>query len=82
MESTVTTKNMISIPVAIARSFGIRPGWKLDWSLGARSDEIVIRVIPDRIEQARRLHGQGKSHANGRDVVSELIQERMEEEER
>ena len=73
---------MTSIPSKISKSTGIRPGWKLDWTLGDKPDEILVRVIPDRAEQARRLFGQGKDHAGGRDVVADLIRERDEEPER
>jgi bifunctional DNA-binding transcriptional regulator/antitoxin component of YhaV-PrlF toxin-antitoxin module len=79
MESTVTTKNMISIPVAVARKMGIRPGWKLEWVFGDKPDELKVKVIPDRIEMAKRLFGKGENLARGRDVLAELIREREEE---
>jgi bifunctional DNA-binding transcriptional regulator/antitoxin component of YhaV-PrlF toxin-antitoxin module len=79
METTVTTKNMVSIPQALARELGIRPGWKLDWTVGEGPDEIIVRLIPDRAEMARRIHGRGKEFAPGRDAVAELISEREEE---
>jgi bifunctional DNA-binding transcriptional regulator/antitoxin component of YhaV-PrlF toxin-antitoxin module len=82
MESTVTTKNMTSIPVSVSRAVGIRPGWKLDWALGDRPDELLVKVIPDRAEQARRLFGQGQDRGAGRDAVAELIRDRDEEDER
>jgi bifunctional DNA-binding transcriptional regulator/antitoxin component of YhaV-PrlF toxin-antitoxin module len=79
MESTVTTKNMTSIPVAVARKTGIRPGWKLEWILGDKPDELTVRVIPDRTEMANRLFGKGENLARGRDVLADLIREREEE---
>ncbi len=79
MESTVTTKNMTSIPVAVARKTGIRPGWKLEWILGDKPDELTVKVIPDRTEMAKRLFGKGENLAHGRDVLAELIREREEE---
>lgn len=79
MISTVTTKNMVSIPQAISRQLGIKPGWKLDWQECKTSDEIVVRVIPDRAEAGRRLLGQGKVLASDRDSVSELVAEREAE---
>lgn len=79
MESTVTTKNMISIPVAITRKLGIKPGWKLDWKLGDTTDELTVKVIPDRVEMAKRLFGKGETLARGRDVLADLIREREEE---
>jgi hypothetical protein len=73
---------MTSIPVSISRSIGIRPGWKLDWNLGKGPDELLVKVIPDRAEQARRLFGQGKQRGAGRDAVADLIREREEEDRR
>lgn len=70
---------MVSIPQAISRQLGIKPGWKLDWSLCENPDELVVRVIPDRAEAGRRLLGRGKDLASGRDSVSELVAEREAE---
>ena len=75
----MTTKNMTSIPSAIARALGIRPGWKLAWSLSGKEDELVVRVIPDRAEQARRLFGGGKELAAKERAVADLVREREEE---
>lgn len=79
MESTVTTKNMTSIPVAITRALGINPGWKLDWILMGNKSEVLVKVIPDRAEMARRLFGQGKKPADAQDAVAGLVRERDEE---
>ncbi len=79
MESTVTTKNMTSIPVAVTRKTGIKPGWKLEWVFGDKPDELTVKVIPDRFEIAKRLFGKGENLARGRDVLAELIHEREEE---
>lgn len=76
MESTITTKNMVSIPVAIARRYGILPGWKLSWEPGPGEDEILIRVIPDRAQRARKLLGAGREYSPGRKAVAELVAER------
>jgi bifunctional DNA-binding transcriptional regulator/antitoxin component of YhaV-PrlF toxin-antitoxin module len=79
METRVSTKNMISIPQAIARELGIRPGWKLDWRKGDQEDELVVTVIPDRAELARRLFGSGRLLSPDRDAVAELVSERDQE---
>ena len=63
----------------IARRFGVKPGFSLDWFETGKPDEIMIRVIPDRKELSRRLKGAGKSYSPVRDSVRELIQERTEE---
>jgi hypothetical protein len=79
MESTVSTKNMVSIPQAIARLTGITPGWKLDWRIGEQPDELIVTVIPDRAERARRLLGKGLRYAPERDAGNELVAEREAE---
>ncbi len=79
MESTVTTKNMVSIPQALSRLFGIKPGWKLDWKPGNSPDEIIVTVIPDRAERGRRLMGQGAYLTPGQDAVATLTAEREAE---
>jgi bifunctional DNA-binding transcriptional regulator/antitoxin component of YhaV-PrlF toxin-antitoxin module len=79
MESTVTTKNMTSIPQALARRLGIKPGWKLDWQEGENTDEIKVRVIPDRAERGRRLMGSGMSLSPGHSAVDDLVAERDQE---
>ena len=55
MITTVTRKNMVVIPVDVARRLGIQPGSQLDWQPVEGKDEIVVRVIPRRGERARRL---------------------------
>ncbi len=79
MITTVTQKNMITIPVEIKRHFGIKPGYRLDWQLVADKEEILVRVIPDRSELARRLLGAGRHFSPHRDAVAELIDERIAE---
>jgi len=79
MITTVTQKNMITIPAEVSRAYGIKPGWKLDWQPQEGTDEILIRVIPDRGELARRLAGSGKKYSPERDAVAELIAERETE---
>lgn len=79
MITTVTQKNMITIPAEVSRQLGIKPGWKLDWQLVEGKDEILVRVIPDRGELARRLLGAGRQFSPQRDSVAELIAEREAE---
>ena len=54
MITTVTQKNTITIPAEIGRRYGIKPGYRLDWQVVEGKEEILIRVIPDRAELARR----------------------------
>ena len=79
MLTTVTSKNMVTIPAEIARRMGIRPGYRLDWQPVEGEEQILVRVIPDRSELARRLLGAGREFAPERDAVAELIQERAAE---
>ena len=40
MTTTVTTKNMISIPSELDRMFGMKPGYTFDWSASNKPEEI------------------------------------------
>lgn len=78
MQTTVTTKNMVTIPAELSRKMGITPGCRLDWQepeLG--SDEVRVRVIPPRAELARRLMGSGREWSPERDSGRELAEERI-----
>jgi len=79
MITTVTQKNMVSSPAEIWRKLGIKPGYRLDWQLIEGKEEILVRVIPDRAELAKRFMGLGAGRAPERDIVSELDTEREKE---
>ena len=79
MITTVTQKNMISIPADVGRKFGIKPGYKLDWQPIEGKEEILVKIIPDRAELARRFMGLGAKLAPERDIVAELDSEREQE---
>jgi AbrB family looped-hinge helix DNA binding protein len=79
MITTITRKNMVTIPAEIGRRLGIKPGYRLDWQPVEGKEEILVRVIPDRGELARRLLGAGRKFAPERDAVAELVQERAAE---
>ena len=76
MITTVTQKNMVSIPAEIWKKLGIRPGYKLDWHALEGKDEILVKVLPDRAELAKRLKGLGASLVSGSDLAAELDAER------
>jgi hypothetical protein len=63
----------------VGRQFGIKPGYRLDWQPVEGKDEILVRVIPDRGESARRLLGAGRRFSPERDAVAELVAERAAE---
>jgi AbrB family looped-hinge helix DNA binding protein len=79
MITTVTQNNMVTIPAEVARKFSIKPGYKLDWQLVEGKDEIVVKVIPDRGELARRLCRMDSELAPGRNLATELDEERERE---
>jgi bifunctional DNA-binding transcriptional regulator/antitoxin component of YhaV-PrlF toxin-antitoxin module len=70
---------MVTIPAEVGRKLGIKPGWKLDWQPIEGKEEILVRVIPDCGERARRLLGAGRKFSPERDAVSELVAERTDE---
>jgi AbrB family looped-hinge helix DNA binding protein len=77
MVTTVTGKNQVTVPAAIARRVGIRPGTKLEWRQ-AKGDMIHVRVLPDPARIAASLRGRGKRFLDaGTDPIGELIQERI-----
>lgn len=80
MQTTVTTKNMVTIPAELSRRLSITPGCRLDWEPVEGSDvEIRVRVIPKRGDLGRRLMGSGAHWSPERDAVAELVAERAEE---
>jgi bifunctional DNA-binding transcriptional regulator/antitoxin component of YhaV-PrlF toxin-antitoxin module len=79
MTTTVTTKNMVSVPAELAKQFGIRPGYSFDWTPSNKPDEIMVRVVPDRAALSKRLMGAGAKFSPSRSAVDELLREREEE---
>jgi bifunctional DNA-binding transcriptional regulator/antitoxin component of YhaV-PrlF toxin-antitoxin module len=80
MQTTVTTKNMITIPAGPSRKMGITPGCRLEWLEPAEgSDEVRVRMIPRRAELAKRLMGSARKWSPERDAVRELHDERVRE---
>ena len=79
MITTVTQKNMVTIPAEVGQKLGIKPGSRLDWQPVEGRDEILVRVIPHRGERARRLLGTGRKFSPDRDAVAELVAERATE---
>lgn len=81
MQTTVTTKNMVTIPSAVSRRMGISPGCRLDWEpVEGSSTELRVRVIPKRGDLARQLMGRGRTWLKpGMDPVGDLIDERTVE---
>jgi len=78
MKTTVTTKNMVTIPAELSRRHNVSPGCKLDWE-SISDSEVRVRIIPKRGELARRLMGRGRKWSPDRDSVAELVAERAAE---
>jgi bifunctional DNA-binding transcriptional regulator/antitoxin component of YhaV-PrlF toxin-antitoxin module len=78
MITTVTTKNMVTIPAELSRRHSVSPGCKLDWE-SISDSEVRVRIIPKRGELARRLMGRGRKWSPDRDSVAELVAERAAE---
>jgi|ERR1700729_3010350 AbrB family looped-hinge helix DNA binding protein len=77
--TTVTGKNQVTIPAELARELAISPGTKLDWSKGD-AGVLVVKIIPNRTELARRLAGRGRRHLREGSVsIHDLVQDRVRE---
>lgn len=79
MITTVTGRNMVSVPRAIAREYGIEPGCTFEWRAGDAPDELRVRVIPPRGVRARGLMGAGRDLYTGGDGVAGMVAEREAE---
>ena len=57
MITTVTGKNQITIPAAIANHIGLKNGSRIDWQLSSKPDEIRCIVLPEPAVIAASLPG-------------------------
>jgi len=64
MESTVTTKNMISIPVSISRHSN-QAGVEARLALSERSDELLVKVIPTEPSRRAGSSARDRSRESG-----------------
>ncbi|HSZ78422.1 MAG TPA: AbrB/MazE/SpoVT family DNA-binding domain-containing protein [Chthoniobacterales bacterium] len=79
MITTVTGKNQITIPAELARELDIAPGTKLDWTKG-EAGVLILKIIPNRAELARRLAGRGRRHLReGSSPIRDLVEDRVRE---
>lgn len=78
--STVTGKNQITIPAAVANKLGIEPGMKVQWQVVEDENAATIRPLLSRGELARQLQGKWKHlFPPDSDPIGDLIRERVEE---
>jgi len=79
MITTVTGKNQITIPAELARELDIAPGTRLDWAKG-ETGVLIVKIIPNRAELARRLAGRGRRHLRaGSNPIRDLVEDRIRE---
>ena len=78
MTTTLTGKNQVTIPAAVARKLGLNPGAQLDWAVGDRPDKIIITIKPSRKQLLEEVRAIGlKLKKPGQDPVGDLIRERV-----
>lgn len=81
MITTVTGKNQITIPAAIASRIGLKSGSRIDWQIGSKPDEILCIVLPEPSVIAASLRGAGKRFVQpGQDPSAALLAERSVDE--
>ncbi len=81
MITTVTGKNQITIPAAIANRIGLKNGSRIDWQLTANPDEIRCIVLAEPAVIAASLRGAGKRFLiTGQDPSAALLVERSADE--
>lgn len=79
IRATVTGKNQITIPAAIARALRIEPGMQLEFQIG-EGQTMLVRPVETRAELARRVQGKWRHLLRpDDDPIAELIREREEE---
>jgi bifunctional DNA-binding transcriptional regulator/antitoxin component of YhaV-PrlF toxin-antitoxin module len=70
---------MITIPAELARELNISPGTRLDWAKG-ETGVLIVKIIPNRAELARRLAGRGRRHLReGSNPIRALVKDRVRE---
>lgn len=80
IRSTVTGKNQVTIPAAIAKKLRIEPGMQVEWEVAEDDSEVIVRPILSRAELARQLQGKWRHlFPPGSDPIGDLIRERIEE---
>jgi AbrB family looped-hinge helix DNA binding protein len=81
MITTVTGKNQITIPAAIANRIGLKSGSRIEWQLSSTADEIRCIVLPEPSVIAASLRGAGKRFLRpGQDPSAALLAERTADE--
>ena len=80
MITTVTGKNQVTVPAAIAAVEAIEPGTRLQWRATEREHVLEVRVLPSVAAVAAGLRGRGLRHRRrAGSAVDALVQERERE---
>jgi len=75
MITQITGKNQVTVPAALVKKLGMKPGTKLDWQLSEDNAVLTIRVIPNRADLAASLKGAGRSHLRPQSAPLDELQE-------
>jgi AbrB family looped-hinge helix DNA binding protein len=76
IRATVTGKNQITIPAAIARALRIEPGMQLEFELG-EEHAVLVRPVLSRVERVKQLEEKWQPlFPPGSDPIGDLIRER------
>ena len=80
MITTVTGKNQVTVPAAIAAAEAIGPGTRLQWCATDQEHVLEVRVLPSVAAVAAGLRGRGLRHRRRPgSVVDALVREREQE---
>jgi bifunctional DNA-binding transcriptional regulator/antitoxin component of YhaV-PrlF toxin-antitoxin module len=83
MTTSLTGKNQLTVPAAIAKQLELQPGSRFEWSLGDEPGLILLRVQKSRkqiLREIRELADEWKKNLPpDYDPVEELIKEREAE---
>ncbi|MCY4482075.1 MAG: hypothetical protein OXC12_04300 [Spirochaetaceae bacterium] len=80
MITTVTGKNQVTVPAAVAAAEAIEPGTRLQWSVTEQEHVLEVRVLPSVAAVAAGLRGRGLRHRRRPgSVVDALVREREQE---
>ena len=79
MMTTVTGKNQLTVPAALARQLQIRPGTRVEWSVDSQG-QVILKLLPSRAQLAKNACGMGQAWLKpGQSAVDELILERQQD---
>ncbi len=80
MTTTLTGKNQITLPAALAQQYGLKAGTRIEWLPGAEPGEFRGRIVPEPATVAAGLRGAGRKHLRpGSHPLTRLLAERASE---